>query len=157
MAESSTPGPKPSPVGPDTEAEDGVPDTEPRLGSTSIKRSLMGSDHDIAETPQTGNASKRARSTPPSTIKGPCFICGEPVTDTDGRIKRESNEGYAHLACAEEDSRVYRRVSSQMKSSSIDATAVPSSEDEVAEDGATFVLRLKRTWPRASPDRKSVV
>ena len=150
MAESSTPGPKPSPVGPDTEAEDGVPDTEPRLGSTSIKRSLMGSDHDIAETLQTENASKRARSTPPSTIKGPCFICGEPVTDTDGRIKRESNEGYAHLACAEEDSRVYRRVSSQMKSSSIDATAVPPSEDELAEDGATFVLRLKRTPPSAA-------
>lgn len=142
LAVSSTPGPKRSLSGL-VDTEDDVPDTEPQLGSTSMKRTLTGTDAGIAETPEAGCVAKRVRFTPLSAVKGPCFICGEPVTETDRRI-RDLN-GYAHFTCAEDDSRVYR-VSSQRKNSIAGATIDPREDGDV-EDDATFALRLKRGPP----------
>ena len=110
-----------------------------------MKRSLNeGPDAGIAETPEMGGVTKRVRFTPPSAVKGPCFICGEPVTETDRRI-RDVN-GYAHFACAEDDSRVYR-VSSQRKNSATAGASIDPREDRDIDDDATFALRLKRGPP----------
>ena len=54
--------------------------------------------------------------------------------------------GYAHFACAEDDSRVYR-VSSQRKSSATVGASIDPREDRDVGDDAAFALRLKRGPP----------
>ena len=66
------------------------------------------------------------------------------MTETDRRI-RDVN-GYAHFACAEDDSRVYR-VSSQRKNSATAGASIDPREDRDIDDDATFALRLKRGPP----------